>query len=239
MPYVGQLHWDYRDGRVAAVAAAIVYSLWTLEVVLPGGGAVQGALADHGSTFGRFLDSAHRTGAILVMITAGLGLGLGAKETGRWLAASWWSMAVFGAASLTATLLPGPCVVSTDAMCTAESLAEELPGATPVQAVVAVVAILAALASAVALAVNRHGARDRAWPLVAVLSLLQLVAAAAVLITAVRVYSAAGDGDPGVVLGSLQRAHLVTVALWLLAVGVLPGQWKRRRTPRGALHRSH
>ncbi|WP_159940319.1 MULTISPECIES: DUF998 domain-containing protein [unclassified Nocardiopsis] len=230
MPHSAQLHWDYRDGRVAAVAAAIVYSLWVLEAVLPGGGAVQGALADQGTTFARFMESAHRTGAVLVMLTAGLGLGLGAREeTGHLLAASWWCMAVFGAASLAATLFPGPCLVSTDVACAAESLTEGLPGATVAQAVLAALALLAALASVVVLAVDRWRQGDRSWPLVAVLALLQLLAAAALLVMAVRVYAAGGDGEPGAVFGVLQRAHLVTVSLWLLAAGLLPRLW--RRTP--------
>jgi len=234
MPNSGQLHWDYRDGRVAAVAAAIVYSLWTLEVVLPGSGAAQGALADPDAVFGRFLDSAHRTAAILVVLTAGLGLALGAREATPWLTVSWWSMAVFGAASLVTALLPGRCVVSTDAACAAESLVEGVAGATAAQAVLAVVAILAALVGVGALAVDRYRAGDRAWPFVAVPAVLQAVAAVAVLVLAARVYAAAGDGSPGVALGLLERAHLVTVALWLLTAGVLPGPWKRSGAARPA-----
>ena len=63
MPNTGQLHWDHRDGRVAAVAAAAAYSLWVLEIVLPGGAATQGALATPGSTLESVLESAHRTAA--------------------------------------------------------------------------------------------------------------------------------------------------------------------------------
>jgi hypothetical protein len=232
MSFSGHWHWDYRDGRVAAVAAAIVYSFWTLEVMLPGGNAVQGALADPESVFGRFLDSAHRTGSILVVLAAALGLTLGARDENRWLAASWWSMAVFGAASFVASLLPGRCVVSTDVACASEALAEGVGGATAAQPVIATVTILAALAGAVTLALDRRRAADRAWIWVAVVAALQALAAAAVLVLAVRV--SGGDGDPGVALGFLERAHLVTVALWLLTAGVLPGPWKRSRATRPA-----
>ena len=233
MPNSGQLHWDQRDGRVAAVAAAVVYSLWALEVLLPGGGDVQGALADPGTAFGAFLDSAHRTAAVLVVIAAGIGLALGARVTGVWLALSWWAMAVFGASSLLASVFPGPCLVSTDVACAAESLAEGIPGATAAQAVLAVVAVLAALVGVGSLAVDRFRAGDRAWAAVAVLAVLQAAVAAAVLVVAARV-SGAGDGSPGVALGLLERGHLAAVALWLLAAGVLPGPWKRSRAARTA-----
>lgn len=236
MPYsnTATLHWDYRDGRVAAVVAALVYSMWALEVVLPGGTAAAGALADPESVLGRFLDSAHRTAAILVVLAAGLGLALGAKRPRRRLTVSWWSMAVFGAASLTASLLPGRCVVSTDAACTVESMVEGVQGATVAQPVLAVVATLSALLAAAALTLDRRRAQERAWPLLAVVTAAQAVAAAVVLVLAVLTYAASGDGSPGVALGLAERAHLVTVALWLLAVGVVPGQWKRRPTHRHA-----
>ncbi|WP_047870596.1 hypothetical protein [Nocardiopsis sp. RV163] len=235
MSHSTQMHWDYRDGRVAAVVAALVYSLWVVEVILPAGGAVRGALADQDADFARFLESAHRIAAILVVIAAGIGLGLGARErTGHLLAVSWWCMVVFGAASLAATLLPGPCVVSTDVACATESLAEGLAGATAAQAVVAAVALLAALAGAIVLAVDRWRTGDGKWPLVAVVAALQLVTAVAVMVAAVRVYAAGGDGDPGVVFSTLQRLHLVAVALWLLTAGLLPSLWKRSWTPRRA-----
>ncbi|PDP85531.1 DUF998 domain-containing protein [Glycomyces fuscus] len=232
MSHSTQLHWDYRDGKVAAVVAAVVYSLWVVEVVLPGGSAVDGALADRGADFARFLESAHRIASILVVIAAGVGLGLGARErTGHLLAVSWWCMLLFGAASLAATLFPGPCVASTDVPCAAESLAEGVAGATAAQALVALVALLAALASVVVLAVDRRRMGDGRWPLVAVVAALQLVTAVAVLVVAVRAYAGGGDGDPGVVFGNLQRVHLAAVALWLLTVGLLPSLWKRTWTP--------
>ncbi|MFE1167210.1 DUF998 domain-containing protein [Nocardiopsis sp. NPDC058789] len=224
------LHWDHRDGRVAAVVASIVYSLWAVEVVLPAGpGTAAGALADPHSTLGQFLDSAHRTAAILVILAAGLGLALGARRPRRWLTVSWWSMAVFGAASLAASLLPGRCVVSTDAACTVESLVEGVRGATVVQPVLAVVATLAALLASAALTWDRRRAGERAWAVLAVITLAQAVAAVVVLVLAALVYAASGDGSPGVALGLAERVHLVTVALWLLAAGAVPGQWKRRR----------
>lgn len=235
MSHSTQLHWDYRDGRVAAVVAALVYSLWVVEVMLPGGSAVQGALADRDADFARFLESAHRIAAILVMISAGIGLGLGAREkTGHLLAVSWWCMVVFGAASLVATLFPGPCVVSTDVSCAAESLAEGLEGATAAQAVFAAVALLAALASVTVLAVDRRRMGDGKWPVVAVVAVLQLVTSVAVLVSAVRVYAGGGDGDPGVVFGLPERFHLATVALWLLTAGLLPSLWRRSPEPRRA-----
>lgn len=235
MSHSTQLHWDYRDGKVAAVVAALVYSLWAVEVMLPGGSTVQGALADQDADFARFLESAHRIGAILVVIAAGIGLGLGARErTGHLLAVSWWCMVVFGAASLAATFFPGPCVVSTDVACATESLAEGLEGATATQAVVAAVALLAALAGATVLAVDRRRMGDGKWPLVAVVAALQLVTAVAVLVAAVRLHAGGGDGDPGVVFSALQRVHLVAVALWLLTAGLLPSLWKRSWTPRRA-----
>lgn len=221
-------HWDHRDGRVAAVVAAVVYSMWTLETVLPSGpGVPPGALADPQSTLGQFLDSAHRTAAILVVLAAGLGLALGARRPRRWLAFSWWSMAVFGAASLTASVLPGRCVVSTDAVCTVESMVEGVQGATAAQPVLAVAATLSALAACAALAWDRYGAGERAWPVLAVITLAQGVAAVIVLVLAALLYAASGDGSPGVALGLAARFHLVTVALWLLAAGLVPGQWKR------------
>ncbi|XKK41212.1 DUF998 domain-containing protein [Nocardiopsis sp. ARC36] len=235
MPNSGQLHWDSRDGRVAAVAAAVAYSLWTLEVVLPGGGAAaQGALADPDAAFGRFLDSAHRVAAILVVVAAALGLAMGARETVPWLTVSWWSMAVFGAASLVAAVLPGRCVVATDAACAAESLAEGAGGTTAAQGVFALVAILAALVGVAMLAVDRYRAGDRAWPLVAVVAVLQAVAALAVLVLAFRVYAAAAGDGPGAAPGLLERAHLVTVALWLLTAGLLRGPWRRTGPARPA-----
>ncbi|WP_017585568.1 hypothetical protein [Nocardiopsis ganjiahuensis] len=234
MPYSNSatLHWDHRDGRVAAVVAALVYSMWTLEVILPGGTAATGALADPESVLGRVLDSAHRTAAILVVLAAGLGLGLGARRPRRWLTVSWWSMAVFGAASLTASLLPGRCVVSTDAACTVESMVEGVQGATVAQPVLAVVAVLSALLAAAALTVDSRLAGGRAWPLLAAVTVAQAVAAVVVLVLAALTYAASGDGSPGVALGLAERAHLITVALWLLAVGVVPGHWKRRLSPR-------
>ncbi|GHC77792.1 hypothetical protein GCM10007079_15250 [Nocardiopsis terrae] len=238
MPYsnTATLHWDYRDGRVAAVVAAVVYSMWTLEVVLPGGpGTATGALADPESTLGLVLDSAHRTAAILVVLAAGLGLTLGAKRPRSWLTVSWWSMAVFGAASLTASLLPGRCVVSTDAACTVESLVEGSQGATATQTVLAVVAALSALLASAALTRDRRRARERAWPALALITVAQAVAAVVVLVLAAMAYASSGDGSPGVALGLAERAHLVTVALWLLAVGVVPGQWKRSRGQRSTV----
>ncbi|WP_040685138.1 hypothetical protein [Nocardiopsis halotolerans] len=232
MPHSSEnhLHWDYRDGRVAAVVAAVVYSLWVVEVVLPLGGTAEGALAYQESAFARFLESAHRIAAILVMLAAGLGLALGVRErTGHLLAASWWAMGLFGLASLVATVFPGPCVVSTDVTCATESLVEGLPGATTAQAVIAVIALLAALASVIILTIDRLRVKDRAWWLVAVLALLQLVSSAAILVMAVLFYAASGNGEPGVEFSALQRVHLGTVALWLLAAGLLPELWKRSR----------
>lgn len=232
-----KLHWDYRDGRVAAVVAAFVYSMWTLEIILPTGpGLPAGALADPHSPLGQFLDSAHRTAAILVVLAAGLGLTLGAKRPRRWLTFSWWSMAVFGAASLTASLLPGRCVVSTDAACTVESMVEGVQGSTVAQPVLAVVATLSALLACAALTWDRRQAGERAWPVLALITVAQAVAAVVVLILAGMLYSASGDGSPGVALGLAERFHLVTVALWLLAVGLVPSQWKRRHEPSRTPH---
>ena len=233
------LHWDYRDGRVAAVVAALVYSLWALEVILPGAWTTTtSALVESDSAFGRFLESAHRTAAILVVLAAGLGLALGAKRPHRWLTVSWWSMAVFGGASLTASLLPGRCVISTDAACAAESLVEGVQGATAAQPVVAVVAALSALLAAAALTWDRRLADERAWPVLALITLVQAVTAAIVLVLAALLYSSSGDGSPGVALGLAERAHLVAVALWLLAVGIVPGQWKRDSSHRRTHHTS-
>ncbi|MEC3892764.1 MULTISPECIES: DUF998 domain-containing protein [Nocardiopsis] len=235
MPYsnTSTLHWDYRDGRVAAVMAALVYSLWTLEIVFVGSpDSTSGALADPDSSFGRFLDSAHRTAAILVMLAAGLGLTLGATRPRRLLTIAWWSMAVFGAASLAASLLPGRCVVSTDAACAVETLVEGVDGATAVQPPIAVISILAALVSAIALTLDRRRAGERAWPVLALITAAQAVAVVVVLVLASLLYASAGDGSPGVALGLAERLHLVTVALWLLAVGLVPGQWKRTRRAR-------
>lgn len=225
MPYSKPLHWDYRDGRVAAVAAGIVYGLWMLEVVLPGVSSTHGALADPESTFGRFLDSAHRTASILVVLAAALGLTLGAPHYRRWLRVSWWAMIVFGATSLVTSVLPGRCVVSTDVVCAAESLAEGTAGATVAQILLGVVAVCAALVGVVTLAVNRWRSGDRAWPFVAVLAALQLVASVAVLVLAQVLYSSAGDDQPGVTLSMLARFHLVTVSVWLLTAGLLSGPW--------------
>jgi hypothetical protein len=223
------LHWDQRDGRVAAVAAAIVFSFWVLEVVLPGTGAAAGVLADPETTFGRFLDGAHRIASILVMVAAGLGLSLGARWSRRWLTVSWASMGVFGATSLAASLMPAPCVVSTDVACAAESMVEGVAGASLAQAVVAVVALLTGLLGVSALAVSLRLHHDRAWAPVAVLAGVQGAAVVTVLVLSGQLLAAGGDGAPGVTLGLLERAHLVTVALWLLAAGVLPGPWKRAR----------
>lgn len=226
MPNTGQLHWDHRDGRVAAVAAAIAYSFWTLEVVLPGAADTQGALVAPGSTLEVILESAHRTAAILVLVAAVLGLTLGVRKRGRALAVSWVSMAVFGAASLSTSLFSGPCVVSTDVSCASEALAEGVAGASVAQALMAVLAVLAALVAVIALAVDRWSAGDRARMFVVAVAVLQVVAATLVLITAAAVYSSSGDGSSGVGLGLLERFHLATLALWLVAAGVLPGPWK-------------
>ncbi|GHD33218.1 hypothetical protein [Nocardiopsis kunsanensis] len=227
MPNTGQLHWDHRDGRVAAVAAAIAYSFWVLEIVLPGAAGEQGALATAGSTLQVVLENAHRTAAILVLVAAGLGMALGVRRHGRALTVSWVSTAVFGAASLAASLFSGPCVVSTDVSCASESLAEGVAGASVAQALTAVLAVLAALAAVVALAVDRWSAADRARLLVVTVAVLQVVAATLVLVTAVVVYASSGDGASGVALGLLERFHLVTLALWLVVAGVLPGPWKK------------
>ncbi|KOX16938.1 hypothetical protein [Nocardiopsis sp. NRRL B-16309] len=238
MPYAksDHVHWDQRDGRVAAVAASIVFSFWVVEVILPGGGAARGVLAESDSALGRFLDDAHRVASILAVLAAALGLSLGARWSRRWLAVSWASMAVFGAASFTASLLPGPCVVSTDVACAAESLVEGLAGATVAQAVVAVVAMLASLLGVVSLAVSLRLHQKRSWLPVAAVAAVQTVVVVAVLVLAGRVLVADGSGAPGVTLGLLERVHLVTVALWLLSAGVLPGPWKR--TPRSSLSAS-
>ncbi|WP_017613228.1 hypothetical protein [Nocardiopsis salina] len=227
MPNTGRLHWDYRDGRAAALAAAIAYSFWVLEIALPGGAAAQGALAAPGSTLEAVLESAHRTAAILVLVAAVLGLTLGAHGHGRALTVSWVAMAVFGLASLATTLFTGPCVVSTDVSCVSEALAEGMAGASLTQALVAVVAVLAALVAVVALAVDRWISGDHARGFVVAVAVLQVAAAKIVLVAASVVFTASGDGTPGVALGVLERAHLVTVALWLVTAGVLPGPWKR------------
>lgn len=225
----GHLHWDHRDGRVAAVVAAVVYSMWALEVVFPVGlGSDTGALADPDSTFGRMLDSAHRTAAILVVLAAGLGLALGAERPRRWLTISWWSMVVFGVTSLISSLLPGRCVVSTDAACAVESVVEGMGGVSVLQPPLAVVATLAALVASAALTRDRHVAGERSWIVLALITAAQAVAAVVVLVLAAGVYLSSGDGSPGVALGMAERLHLVTVALWLLAVGLVPGHWKRR-----------
>lgn len=233
MPYSTPLRWDYRDGRVAAVTAGTVYALWMLEVVLPGVSSTHGALTDPESTFARFLDSAHRTASILVVLAAALGLALGTPQTRRWLRVSWWAMIVFGTASLVTSVLPGRCVVSTDVVCSAESLAEGTAGATVTQVLLGVGAVCAALVGVVALAVNRWRAGDRAWPFVAVLAGLQLVATVAVLVLARVVYGSSGGDEPGVPFSILARFHLATVSVWLLTVGLLPGLWKSARTTHG------
>ncbi|WP_017603319.1 hypothetical protein [Nocardiopsis alkaliphila] len=240
MPYSnsGSLHWDHRDGRVAAVFAAVVYSMWTLEVLFPTGlGTSSDALADPDSAFGRMLTSAHRTAAILVMLAAGLGLTLGAKGPRPWLTVSWWSMAVFGAAALATSLLPGRCVVSTDVACAVESLVEGVGGTTIGQPPLAVLATVAALLASATLTWDRWRAEERAWPVLALITTAQAVTAVIVLVLAARLYLGSGDGSPGVALGLAQRSHLVTVALWLFAVGLVPGHWKRSRHLRRAPER--
>ena len=235
MPYsnTGTLHWDHRDGRVAAVFAAVVYSMWTLEVLFPVGlDSASDALADPGSAFGRMLASAHRIAAILVILTAGLGLALGARRPHHWLAVSWWSMAVFGAAALFTSLMPGRCVVSTDVVCSVESLVEGVGGATGLQPPLAVLATLAALLASATLTWDRRLAGERAWPVLALITAAQAVTATIVLVLAAQLYLNSGDDAPGVALGLAQRFHLVTVALWLLAVGLVPGHWKRSARPR-------
>lgn len=230
MPYSnsGSLHWDYRDGRVAAVFAAVVYSMWALEILFPADlGASSGALADPDSPFGRMLTSAHRTAAILVMLAAGLGLTLGAERPRPWLTVSWWSMAAFGAAALSTSLLPGRCVVSTDVACSVESLVEGVGGTTIAQPPLALLATGAALLASASLAWDRWRARERAWPVLALITAAQAVTAVIVLVLAARLYLGSGDGSPGVALGLAERFHLVTVALWLSAVGLVPGHWKR------------
>lgn len=229
-----KLHWDYRDGRVAAVAAAIAYSLWGLEVAFTGSGPTQGALVDPEATFSQFMESAHRAAAILVVVAAGLGLSLGARRTSRLLTVSWTAMAVFGAAALTTTLFPGSCAISTDVVCAAEARAEGVTGATLPQVFMGVLALVAALTAVVTLALDRRRAGDRSWPTVAALAVLQVVAAVAVLVVAAMIHFASGDGDPGVAPSLTVRLHLLTVALWLLATGLLPGPWRSGRpTPRG------
>lgn len=226
MPNTGQLHWDHRDGRVAAVAAAIAFSFWALEVILPGAADTQGALVTPGSTLEIILESAHRTAAILVLVATMLGLTLGARRRGRALTVSWVSMGVFGAASLATALFAGPCVVPTDVSCASEALAEGVAGASVAQALVAVLAVLAAPVAVVALALDRWSAGDRARVFVVAVAVLQVAATTLLLITAVVMYAASGDGSSGVALGLLERFHLFTLALWLVAAGVLAGPWK-------------
>lgn len=230
----GTLHWDYRDGRVAAVFAAVVYSMWALEILFPVGlESASNALADPDSPFGRMLASAHRIAAILVMLAAGLGLALGARRPHRWLTVSWWSMAVFGAAALSASLLPGHCVVSTDVACSVETLVEGVGGATTAQPPLAALATLAALLASAALTWDLRRAEERVWPVLALITLAQAVTATIVLVLATQLYLHSGDDAPGVALGLAERFHLVTVALWLLAAGLIPGHWKRSlRVPR-------
>ncbi|WP_028650063.1 hypothetical protein [Nocardiopsis sp. CNT312] len=223
------LHWDYRDGRVAAVAAAVVYSLWVLEMVLPGGETVRAEPGTPVSAFEAFWESAHRMASILVMVAAGLGLSLGARETRRWLLVSWWAMFAFGALSLATSLLPGRCTVSTDVACTVEALVEGAGGPATLQAVLAVAAMAAALLSVVALAVNRWRCGDRMWVPVAVLAGFQAATAVGVLVVS-WVFVSSGTGQPGTAMGTAERAHLVALALWLLAAGLLRGPWLR--TPR-------
>lgn len=233
MPNTGQLHWDHRDGRVAAVAAAIAYSFWVLEIILPGAADTQGALVAPGSTLEIVLESAHRTAAILVLVAAVLGLTLGARKRGRALTVSWVSMAVFGAVSLTTSLFDGPCAVPTDVSCASEALAEGVADASVAQALLAGLAVLAAPVAVVALALDRWSAGDQARMFVVAVAVLQVAAATLLLITTVVVYATSGDGSSGVSLGLLERFHLLTLALWLVAAGVLPGPWKhtRARTP--------
>ncbi|MFW6638822.1 DUF998 domain-containing protein [Nocardiopsis algeriensis] len=228
------MHWDHRDGQVAAIAAAVVYCAWALEILFPEGGTAPGALARPGSDFGHFLASAHRMASILVLVAVVLGFAMGRSRQSRRLVVSWCSAAVFGAASLVASLLPGRCVVAIDAACAAETLVEGVEGATAAQAVTAVVAILAGVVAAVFLAGDRRRAGDRAWPLVAAVAAFQAVTAAAVLALAAWNLWGPGAAEPGVALGLLERAHLVAVSLWLLIAGLLPRLWRRTDTGRRA-----
>ena len=92
--------------------------------------------------------------------------------------------------------------------------------------------------SAIALTLDRRRAGERAWPVLALITAAQALAVVVVLVLASLLYASAGDGSPGVALGLAERLHLVTVALWLLAVGLVPGQWKRTRRSRRAPERA-
>lgn len=226
-PTTGSIHWDGRDGRVAAVAAAVVLSAWMLEPLLPTGvdptSGLIGELAAEGVPYNRFFRGADRAAGILLVLAAGLGLGLGRRS--RLLRASWSAALVVGLALLALSLLPLDCAMSADAACAAAAGGGRLSAAHTAHLVISAVAALAALAGTGAFALHRWraGAPDRLVPLA--LLLLQSTAMAAAL-----VLLQAGGPPPVEGLGVAQRVHATALALWPATMGLLPAPWERERS---------
>ncbi|WP_017621396.1 DUF998 domain-containing protein [Nocardiopsis gilva] len=215
---------------MAAIAAAVCYSVWLAEFVLPTGidpvVSFLSELSAADAPFGALFRGADRVSGVLAMVCALAGLSGGSR--GRWSSVLWFGVLLFGAATFADSFLTLDCMVSADAVCAAKERAGDLSAAHTAHAYSSAIAGAAALVGAGALALHERGSRAAVlmWALFAV----QLAAMVAVL-----ALLALGSGQPVDGLGIAQRVQIGAVAAWLVAVGALPRPW--RRDPE-ALHRA-
>ncbi|MBB6173579.1 hypothetical protein HNR23_003639 [Nocardiopsis mwathae] len=220
-----------RVARAAAVAAAVAYSLWVVEFALPTGIdpglSFVSELSAADAPFGDVFRGADRAAGVLAVVCGVIGLAVGAgrdrAEGGKrdlWTPVLWLALIVFGAATFADSFLPMDCAVSADAACAAAERAGELSAVHTAHAYSSSIAGTAGIVGVAALALReRHG---RAWALGWVLLAVQVAAMVAVL-----ALLAVGDGQPVDGFGIAQRVQIGAVAAWLLAVGLLPGPWRR------------
>ncbi|MFC7326598.1 DUF998 domain-containing protein [Marinactinospora rubrisoli] len=215
-------------GRIAALLAAPVYTLWALEFVLPTGLDATVSFVSELQARDRPYAGFFRVGDLIsgaLSIAAGAAC-LAAGAPGRWPRVTGLALVVFGAATVVDASVPMDCAVSVSARCAALDRAHEF---TTTHTYSSSVAGAAALVGGAALTLAVRPVAVRAFAALCALLVVEALALAVSL-----VLLALGFGEPVPGFGTAQRVHVSAIALWLLAVGVLPALWDgRTRGPGG------
>ncbi|MCF3119500.1 DUF998 domain-containing protein [Streptomyces arenae] len=197
---------------------ALGYSTWAAEAFLPTGlsplSAYVSELAAEDQPYGSFFRTADFLAGLFVLVAA-VGALVRLPYRGRWAAAGWAGLALFGAATAADSRLPLSCTPTADAGCLARERAGAVPWTHSAHAVSSSLAVTGALVAMVLLTVAARRSLAGTWPALArtgpALVVLELAATGWTL-ASVAAFEA-GHGTWG--LGVGQRLQVLFVAVWI------------------------
>ncbi|MEU6989128.1 DUF998 domain-containing protein [Streptomyces sp. NPDC046465] len=205
---------------VLLLAGALAYTTWVSEIFLPTGLSPRtvyvSALAAEDQPYGTFFRAADLLAGLLVLAGAAGALRW-LPGRGRWAAAGWAGIALFGAATAADSRLPLSCVATADAGCIARERAGDVPWTHSAHVVSSGLAATAALTGMVLLTAvaRRHAA---SWPVLARTgpAVVALELAATCWTLASIAAFEAGRGTWGLGIG--QRLQVLFIAVWLVVL---------------------